>query len=872
MKNTAVAAFLILALGLLISCSNGPIRSDSSGDTRPAGICMKVTNTEKASAVARVTIAISGDDFDTVRTYEVSGLQALAITDTFKVPIGLNRIVTIVATDAMGNVIYQGTERMDVLEGSAPMAFEVLMYEVMQRQAGVITSLVRYAANACSAEVEFFSVPASLPSRMGVNDQTIAQFFGENMYIPGRPHEIRGVVSPFLPSSDNLYRFWLFFDGDSNWVQLKMPDSSFNFKNTAAKILNANGYQDTVSFEIGSNIVLSWDAVPNASFYHIFTDDSVVFEDTSTAPESLSMAKTAGPEYVKGKVEINTWTENTSITIPINGVDGYLGHGTFRFTVYPVNGPLPSAGTEGNFNGNCRGFAIAYNHTTEDSTGDSSKNKITVKTGMGFEEANETYMEVSSKILAGNDAGSGSAQDALMRLYKTSVSENQAAAQDPVFLMNVKLVDNGSSAKFKGSIFSDPLGTHGQKVSLNSIDQETAHESYGDYYFNHIEDSEIISDSVCTLKVDMGNGITAQVIVAKPDTMGDSLKISGSLSQVEGSASNVTISWDSVANAKGYIVRCSLDVGEVVFLDTVVYDTFVVIKGGKYFQKSGYLNIRIIPFNGTSPDELLEDPNITAVRSTGKRLSAQEIQDLALAGYFWIENQVGQLAEVSVEIFKNSTGYLDIIPPFDIDRLSGSGPVSHDFEDGTSGSWISSGFWHVTGSNIPGGHSCPGTHSMWYGRDETGDFCNNAINYGWLVSPPYTVQSGDYFVFCSWSEIETQAPLSYDFRMVLYSTDNGATWKELWREMQRKHDWYSVSIPLTDPQASYGDLYNQNVRFAFMFNTRDALYNDYPGWYIDDIYISNSQSSEKIKVNSDVAETGFITVHRNELSLKNRIR
>jgi hypothetical protein len=286
----------------------------------------------------------------------------------------------------------------------------------------------------------------------------------------------------------------------------------------------------------------------------------------------------------------------------------------------------------------------------------------------------------------------------------------------------------------------------------------------------------------------------------------------------------------------------------------------VVISGEKYFKSSATVTVDIVPFNGNNPNERMALSNFSNVGAAKLSSSSATAQ---FAGYFWSENPVGQ-AEVVIEVTKTS----DVgaaIPSFDIaDFPAAGGPFNIDFENGIS-NWGASGMWHATSSGIPAGKSGSGSSSMWYGQDATGNFDNGATNYGWLVSPYVSIARTSILQFSSWSNIETEAPLNYDFRLVEISTDKGATWTEIWRETGNNKDkeWYNVSINL----GVYAGATGATARFRFLFNTRDALYNDLGGWYIDDITVGTPPAQAKISAGAMTAPV-FRKFGRMELSLE----
>lgn len=129
------------------------------------------------------------------------------------------------------------------------------------------------------------------------------------------------------------------------------------------------------------------------------------------------------------------------------------------------------------------------------------------------------------------------------------------------------------------------------------------------------------------------------------------------------------------------------------------------------------------------------------------------------------------------------------------------------------------------------------------GNYDTGDFANSGI----VSSPQVTLQSTNpTLTFDEWYEVEDEEPDSYDLRFVVvtrvYSQDD---------ERDGINDM--VVLPLTNcPSSSEGWMWKQfslsshgfyqgdTVVVSFVFDTRDAAYNDFKGWFVDNVNIDGT--------------------------------
>jgi|GEM_PF-5356702 len=162
-----------------------------------------------------------------------------------------------------------------------------------------------------------------------------------------------------------------------------------------------------------------------------------------------------------------------------------------------------------------------------------------------------------------------------------------------------------------------------------------------------------------------------------------------------------------------------------------------------------------------------------------------------------------------------------------------------DVESGQNGWQVVSelnGLWHITQHR----YSSP-THSWYYGREGYWDY-DVGTTRGYIASPDiYLVDAASAtLTFATWWEHESYLWGDYDSMDVDVSTDGGATWTNVWHrdcnEGPSQADWHDETINLTP-------FVGHVVKIRFRFDSKDPLFNDYEGWYVDDIRVEKAPSS-----------------------------
>ncbi|MBM3321335.1 MAG: choice-of-anchor J domain-containing protein [Candidatus Eisenbacteria bacterium] len=154
-----------------------------------------------------------------------------------------------------------------------------------------------------------------------------------------------------------------------------------------------------------------------------------------------------------------------------------------------------------------------------------------------------------------------------------------------------------------------------------------------------------------------------------------------------------------------------------------------------------------------------------------------------------------------------------------------------DMESGVNG-WTSvlldgsiDNLWHQVTAN----YNSP-NHSWWCGIDAQGNYDTGRRISNALVSPSIDLAGATPPLTLEFYETFS-TETGYDFCNVGISTNGGATWTSLRGGTSGSSGgWRLVSLNLT-PYAG------QVVKIRFHFDTTDALYNQYSGWFIDDVSV-----------------------------------
>jgi hypothetical protein len=156
-----------------------------------------------------------------------------------------------------------------------------------------------------------------------------------------------------------------------------------------------------------------------------------------------------------------------------------------------------------------------------------------------------------------------------------------------------------------------------------------------------------------------------------------------------------------------------------------------------------------------------------------------------------------------------------------------------NMENGANG-WTSvaltgADLWHQTTLNA----SSP-THSWWPGIEGQANYGNGSRVNDQLISPPINLTSATAPLTLLFTE-NFVTERGWDYCMVDYSTDAGVTWNHLRGGYGEAPSGNSDGWQLTtlDLSAAAGSA----VLLRFYFDTGDEKFNDFPGWFVDDVVI-----------------------------------
>ena len=156
---------------------------------------------------------------------------------------------------------------------------------------------------------------------------------------------------------------------------------------------------------------------------------------------------------------------------------------------------------------------------------------------------------------------------------------------------------------------------------------------------------------------------------------------------------------------------------------------------------------------------------------------------------------------------------------------------AHDVEHGTDGITITGtngnsgpALWHVSTHR-----NKSSSHAWYYGQESSLDYNTGQINYGSLIFNNINLINVSNPQLTFWHWLQTENYASYDKATISIST-NGTNWTTVWTAYSSNNIWENPSIDLS----SYS---GQTISISFSFNTVDSLYNNFEGWYVDDVMI-----------------------------------
>ena len=148
------------------------------------------------------------------------------------------------------------------------------------------------------------------------------------------------------------------------------------------------------------------------------------------------------------------------------------------------------------------------------------------------------------------------------------------------------------------------------------------------------------------------------------------------------------------------------------------------------------------------------------------------------------------------------------------------------FEDNMSapGDWTGTGLW-----NQDTFRSVSPDHAWYYGQPGTRNYDTGGTNSGTLTSVAMDLTNANEAIltFQEWTQVESLA--SYD-RTRVQASSNGNTWATIFESHGTSNLWVERAVDLTP-------YIGGNVYLRFKFETIDSIFNNYEGWYIDDVMV-----------------------------------
>ncbi len=163
------------------------------------------------------------------------------------------------------------------------------------------------------------------------------------------------------------------------------------------------------------------------------------------------------------------------------------------------------------------------------------------------------------------------------------------------------------------------------------------------------------------------------------------------------------------------------------------------------------------------------------------------------------------------------------------------GGLNENFEGGTGG-WTTTGLWHLVASSscASPGYSSP-VSAMYYGRDAGCDYDTGATTTGNLISPSIDgITSASTLAFDYYRGVEGPTQNPFDVTTAAVSA-NGGAWTTVWTRDSRDASQESWSSSGAISLAAFA---GDTIRVRFRFDSVDEEFNDFTGWFIDDVVVT----------------------------------
>ena len=183
-----------------------------------------------------------------------------------------------------------------------------------------------------------------------------------------------------------------------------------------------------------------------------------------------------------------------------------------------------------------------------------------------------------------------------------------------------------------------------------------------------------------------------------------------------------------------------------------------------------------------------------------------------------VADNVGNYSELSnVVLARTSAGTI----VFEDDMESGDANWTTDDK---------SSLWHLSNLRF----NSPAT-AWYYGRDKERNYDTGDANSGTITSKPIEITGADEALlsFYEWSQL--QVNVRFDRTRVQVSTD-GKSWATVYESHGTDDEWQRREVSLTDFLDGSG-----SVQVRFWFDTITSSFNEYEGWYVDDVQVRTAK-------------------------------
>ncbi len=147
------------------------------------------------------------------------------------------------------------------------------------------------------------------------------------------------------------------------------------------------------------------------------------------------------------------------------------------------------------------------------------------------------------------------------------------------------------------------------------------------------------------------------------------------------------------------------------------------------------------------------------------------------------------------------------------------------------GEWTVEGLWHIVEPASPCSKYHSGSRSWYYGQESTCDYDTGTHNFGCLTSGLIDLTGTYVAQLTLWHWLETENVSSYDTGTIEIKANGQPLFTELGSYRSTGGSWSQLEFDISEYAGN-------DVILRFCFDTQDDYYNDYAGWYVDDIMIS----------------------------------